>query len=64
MGVHYEIIAQDDLGNDWLVHTTDKVEVGAKMNLFIEPDAIHVMRRSDVPLFSEQEEEQEEGEPV
>lgn len=50
-GVHYEISGYDKLGNEWLVHSTKKVEAGASIGLDFEPEAIHVMR------FGETEEE-------
>lgn len=50
-GVHYEISCRDQAGNDWLVHTTKKVQVGEKIGLDFEPEAIHVMR------FGESEED-------
>lgn len=43
-GVHYEICCFDKLGNEWLVHSTKKVNVGAEIGLYFEPAAIHVMR--------------------
>ena len=50
-GVHYEINCRDMEGNEWLVHTTRKVQVGEKIGLHFEPEAIHVMR------FNESEED-------
>ncbi|WIK66369.1 ABC transporter ATP-binding protein [Globicatella sanguinis] len=50
-GMFNEVIAYDDAGNEWMVHTTKKVEPGAVIGLFFEPDQIHVMR------FNETEEE-------
>ncbi|MCL2212921.1 MAG: ABC transporter ATP-binding protein, partial [Oscillospiraceae bacterium] len=44
-GVHYEYII-DVSGYKWLVQTTDEHPVGATVGLFIEPDAIHIMRKS------------------
>ena len=29
-GVHYEIIAYDDLGNEWMIHSTRKAIVGER----------------------------------
>lgn len=43
-GVHYEIGCIDANGNEWLVHTTRKVQIGDKIGLTFEPEAIHVMR--------------------
>lgn len=50
-GVHYEISCRDQSGNDWLVHTTRKVQVGDKIGLDFDPEDIHVMR------FDESEED-------
>ncbi|MBQ9535127.1 MAG: ABC transporter ATP-binding protein [Clostridia bacterium] len=46
MGVHYEIIV-DINGFKWMIQTTDFVPEGAHIGLFIEPDAIHIMKRSE-----------------
>ena len=46
MGVHYEIIV-DIGGFKWMIQTTDFVAEGETIGLFIEPDAIHVMHRSE-----------------
>lgn len=43
-GVHYEICCYDKDGNEWLVHSTKKGNVGDKIGLNFEPEAIHVMR--------------------
>jgi len=45
-GVHYEIIV-DIGGFKWMIQTTDFVEQGANIGLYIEPDAIHVMKKSE-----------------
>ena len=45
-GVHYEIIVDID-GFKWMIQTTDFVEQGANIGLYIEPDAIHVMKKSE-----------------
>ncbi len=45
-GVHYEIIV-DIGGFKWMIQTTDYVENGAVIGLYIEPDAIHVMKKSE-----------------
>jgi spermidine/putrescine transport system ATP-binding protein len=45
-GVHYEIIV--DIDNfKWMIQSTDYVEAGAKIGLYIEPDAIHIMKKSE-----------------
>ena len=45
-GVHYEIIV-DIQGFKWMIQSTDYVEVGANIGLYIEPDAIHIMKKSE-----------------
>lgn len=50
-GVHYEICCYDELGNEWLVHSTRKAEIGQEIGLRFDKEAIHVMR------FGETEEE-------
>lgn len=50
-GVHYEISSYDDMGNEWLVHSTKRATVGERIGLHFDPEAIHVMR------FGETEEE-------
>ncbi len=44
-GVHYEIIV-DIKGFKWMIQSTDYVAPEAKIGLFIEPDAIHIMKKS------------------
>ena len=46
MGVHYEIIV-DIGGFKWMIQTTDYVGEGETIGLYIEPDAIHVMEKSE-----------------
>ena len=46
LGVHYEIIV-DINGFKWMIQTTDFVDVDEHIGLSIEPDAIHVMRKSE-----------------
>ena len=45
-GVHYEIIV-DVQGFKWMIQTTDFVAEGETIGLYIEPDAIHIMRKSE-----------------
>ncbi len=45
LGVYYEIIV-DVNGFKWMIQTTDEHKVGENVGLFIEPDAIHVMKKS------------------
>lgn len=70
-GVHYEIIV--DIGGFlWMIQTTDFVPEGERIGLSIEPDAIHIMKKSaysgqfgDYSCFTEEyyelSEPQEEG---
>ena len=45
MGVHYEVIV--DIDNFlWMIQTTDFVEEGSRIGICIEPDAFHVMPKS------------------
>ena len=46
LGVHYEIIV-DIGGFKWMIQTTDKTDVNEKVGLSIEPDAIHIMKKSE-----------------
>ena len=46
LGVHYEIIV-DIGGFKWMIQTTDKHNVNDKVGLIIEPDAIHIMKKSE-----------------
>jgi len=45
-GVHFEIIV-DIGGFKWMIQTTDFQPVGANIGLYIEPDAIHIMKKSE-----------------
>ena len=45
-GVHFEIIV-DIGGFKWMIQTTDYVESGSLIGIYIEPDAIHVMKKSE-----------------
>ena len=44
-GVHYEIIV-DIRGFKWMIQSTDYVAPDANIGLYIEPDAIHIMKKS------------------
>ncbi len=46
LGVHYEIIV-DIGGFKWMIQTTDEHFVDDKVGLYIEPDAIHIMKKSE-----------------
>ncbi len=45
-GVYYEIIV-DIGGFKWVIQSTDYVAPGENIGLYIEPDAIHVMKKSE-----------------
>ncbi|MBQ8140888.1 MAG: ABC transporter ATP-binding protein [Clostridia bacterium] len=45
-GVHYEIIVDID-GFKWMIQTTDYVAPDETIGLYIEPDAIHIMKKSE-----------------
>ncbi len=69
-GVHFEIIV-DIGGFKWMIQTTDYQPEGAKIGLFIEPDAIHIMKKSeysgiygDYSSFSEEFDELSDPEEV
>ncbi|MBR4071175.1 MAG: ABC transporter ATP-binding protein [Clostridia bacterium] len=46
LGVHYEIIV-DICGFKWMIQTTDFCGEGETVGLSIDPDAIHIMRKSE-----------------
>ncbi len=63
LGVHYEIIV-DIGGFKWRIQTTDFCDVDERIGLVIEPDAIHIMKKSeysgmfgDYSTFSDEMEE-------
>ena len=63
LGVHYEIIV-DIGGFKWMIQTTDFCDVDEHIGLYIEPDAIHIMKKSeysgmfgDYSTFSDEMEE-------
>ena len=63
LGVHYEIIV-DIAGFKWMIQTTDFVDEGERIGIELEPDAIHIMKKSkysgmfgDYSTFSEEMEE-------
>ena len=45
-GVHYEIIVDID-GFKWMIQTTDYVAPDTEIGVYIEPDAIHIMKKSE-----------------
>ena len=63
LGVHYEIIV-DINGFKWMIQTTDFWDVDERIGLVIDPDAIHIMKKSeysgmfgDYSTFSDEMEE-------
>ena len=62
-GMHYDIIV-DFYGFKWLIQTTDLSPVGSRIGIKIDPDGIHVMKKShysgmfgDYSSYSEEYEE-------
>ncbi len=45
-GVHYEVIV-DISGFKWMIQTTDYVAPDAEIGIYVEPDAIHIMKKSE-----------------
>ncbi len=45
-GVHFEIIV-DVCGFKWMIQTTDEHFEGDTVGIYVEPDAIHIMRKSE-----------------
>ena len=45
MGVHNEAIVDID-GFKWMIQTTDPVQEGAHIGIYLEPDANHIMKKS------------------
>ena len=57
-GVHYEMIVQ--CGDyEWMIQDTTMREVGADVGLFVRPYDIHIMKKSDVKLYSDEIYEEE-----
>lgn len=52
-GVHYEMIMRcDDF--EWLVQSTKFENIGDTVGINVLPDDIHIMKKSDVPIYSEE----------
>ena len=47
-GVHYEMIVKSDDGIEWLVQNVDPFKVGSSVGLYVDPDDIQIMRRSEL----------------
>lgn len=70
LGVHYEIIV-DIGGFKWMIQTTDEAFEGDTVGLYIEPDAIHIMKKSeysgtfgDYSSYSDEIDHLNDSEPV
>ena len=70
LGVHYEIIV-DIGGFKWMIQTTDEAFEGDTVGLYIEPDAIHIMKKSeysgkygDYSTYSDEIEHLNDAEPT
>ncbi|QLK85733.1 ABC transporter ATP-binding protein [Staphylococcus sp. 17KM0847] len=50
-GVHYDIICEDRKGYEWTIQSTKNAEIGSRVGLHFEPEAIHIM----VPGETEEE---------
>ena len=68
-GMQYDIIV-DFRGFKWLIQTTDHSPVGARIGIKIDPDGIHVMKKSrysglygDYSSFSDEYDELDTVEP-
>ena len=46
LGVHYEIIV-DIMGFKWMIQTTGFADVGDEIGIFIDPENIHIMKKSE-----------------
>ena len=47
-GVHYEMIVRSDDNIEWLVQNVDPFAVGSRVGLYVDPDDIQIMRRSEL----------------
>ncbi len=53
-GVHYEMTMRcDDF--EWLVQSTKFENIGDTVGINVLPDDIHIMKKSDVPIYSEED---------
>ena len=44
-GVHYEMLAEDADGIEWMIHSTTMVPVGQVVGMSVKPDNIHLMKK-------------------
>ncbi len=54
-GVHYEMTVEQ-AGNEWIIQSTVAQNPGELIGMKIEPDMIHIMKRTEEPLLEEWEE--------
>jgi len=59
-GVHYEMMIEA-AGYLWKIHSTVMSEAGSKVGMIIEPDLIHVMRKSEYSVNNEPDQLNETG---
>lgn len=57
-GVHYEMIIECN-GYEWMIQDTTMRPEGSEVGLFIRPFDIHIMKKSDVKLYSDEVYEEE-----
>ncbi|MDL2214506.1 ABC transporter ATP-binding protein [Clostridia bacterium OttesenSCG-928-O13] len=61
-GVHYEMVVEQ-AGNEWIIQSTVASQPGEMIGMSVEPDMIHIMKRSEEALaYSDGWEEAEHGE--
>ncbi len=46
-GVHYEMIAEDENGYPWMIHSTQHETVGSNIGLQVVPFDIHIMKKPE-----------------
>ena len=54
-GVHYEMIVKVE-DKDWMIHSTKCVEPGTAIGMCVDPFDIHIMHKSDEPIYHDGEE--------
>lgn len=47
-GVHYEMMIKSDDGILWMVQNVDSCKIGQRVGLYVDPDDIQIMRRSEL----------------
>ena len=47
-GVHYEMLVKSDDGIVWMVQNVDPCKIGQRVGLYVDPDDIQIMRRSEL----------------